>query len=118
MTNEKLATRAVACKRWRWMPGMLAKTVWAETRILGGQADRPVLENTAYPFLPDLTDPATVGALLSLVREAWDDPTAHAVPNGGSDGGWRICDEHAGARYVYGRGDTESEALVDALEMF
>ena len=135
MTNEKLATRAVACKRWRWMPGMLAKTVWAETRILGGQADRPALAtidhygngfmmhhlnnlpcdsfpqaDTAYPFFPDLTDPATLRCLLELVREAWGDAAAHAVP----DGDWHIYGDMPETEY--GTGDTEAAALVAALE--
>jgi len=118
MSNE-LARRAVACKGWRWMPGMLTATGY---RVCDSYRTWPHLQRgdtlRSGLHFPDLTDPATLGALLSLVREAWDDPAAYAVPNGGGDGGWHVCDEHAGARYVYGRGDTEAEALVVALEMF
>jgi hypothetical protein len=108
----ELARRAVACEGWRWMPGMLT----SEGHRLDN-AGRLKAEQKGDQ-LPDLDDPATVGCLLALVRKVWDDPAAHAVPNGGWDGGWHVCDEHAGARYVYGRGDTEAEALVVALEMF
>lgn len=67
--------------------------------------------------LPDLTDPATVGCLLALVREACSKPAvtmfwgdywqvvyASKVEDGCAD------NEHLGS------GDTEAEALVAALE--
>jgi hypothetical protein len=60
--------------------------------------------------LPDLTDPATVGCLLALVREAWGDSAAHAVP----DGDWHIYGDMPETEYAIG--DTEAEALVAALE--
>ena len=131
----ELARRAVACKGWRWMPGMLAKTVWAQARVLGGEGDRPVLAaihhygngfmlhhpnnlpcdsfpqaNTAYPFLPDLTDPATMGALLSLVREAWGDPWIRVEPMSQE---WRTLHSRPAP---FCAGPTEAEALVAALE--
>lgn len=138
----ELARRAAACKHWRWMPGMLAKNVWSETRILGGQEERPVFlgiyhygnglmlhhsnmvpcdsfpqANTAHPFLPDLAelaDPATVGCLLALVREAWGEPVAVWWPK---DGG--CCVGVGRMPVVVGRNwkaETEAEALVAALE--
>lgn len=62
--NLELAKRAVACKRWRWMAGMLT--------INGTRIQRtPNVEITAA--WPDLDDPATLGCLLALVREAWND---------------------------------------------
>ena len=101
--TEALARRAAACKSWRWLPGMLTdvgeRVTDAEASYLG--------------TLPDLEDPATLGCLLVLVREAWDDQTIAA----------RFSDEH-GHWAVDGNRfsgcalccDTEAAALVAALE--
>jgi hypothetical protein len=92
-----LAERAVACKRWRWMPGMRVQYVWggpARDRFLCVDKEHAhlVVEDSAVdgggPLTwlrkrlasfdrdcrPDLDDPATLGCLLALVREAWGDP--------------------------------------------
>lgn len=104
-----LARRAVACRGWWWMPGML---------VLGG--DR-ITENTLavlHGVVPDLTDAATLGCLLALVREAWDDEGAYTMPQIGSQGGgWDLwaCPP-ADGNCPRGTGDTEAEALVAALE--
>ena len=96
-----LARRVIACKGWRWLPGMLA---WRKThrgervpvRLVSGVSyaaellDPHVIESTpegkliaasahavvdgwhrVEDLIPDLTDPATLGCLLYLVREAW-----------------------------------------------
>ena len=34
MSMEDLARRAVACKRWRWMPGMKARTADSKVPVL------------------------------------------------------------------------------------
>ena len=72
--------------------------------------------------LPDLTDPATLGCLLALVREAWGcvvitspeydyDDEARQGPN---VVGWRTVET---VRWMtVGEGATEAEALVAALE--
>ena len=132
--QKALARRAVACRGWRQMPGM---------RAVGRHPDYPVRvhafgENVrdtddmqqpepwgwqqpepygdhSYPgpYLPDLSDPATLGCLLALVREAWgqDDLVAFRF-----NGQW--CAEvtpQEGQHHAF-YGASEAEALVAALE--
>ena len=89
---DDLARRAVASKHWRWAPGMLSRCatptrravyrwlVGLDTRHYGlvcivqdkhGRECRNVATLQPGPDdLPDLTDQATLGCLLALVREA------------------------------------------------
>ena len=97
MTDEMidLGRRAVACKGWRWMPGM--SLIRRKTGPAGGTGPRPTQLRVAltcgHPcdagacvadvdrlprpgppdphWVPDFRDPATLGCLLALVREAW-----------------------------------------------
>lgn len=115
MTQEQmieLARRAVACKGWRWMPGM---RWWTEDDR--GRLDdfQPEYMGRPHDALPDLTDPATRGCLLALVRQAWGDPHASAWYDdefwqSGNRWSWfakkQTCVDY----------DTEAEALVAALE--
>lgn len=139
--STELARRAVACKHWRWMPGMLVMSTNnyhrpARIESLDGDCygltvipgdGGPVLASHhewgvagSFPrgcTIPDLADPATLGCLLALVREAWGDPEAHAM----------MCHDSARVRITWlawrgseyrwiGEGKTEAEALVAALE--
>ena len=136
---EALARRAVACPRWRWMGGMfwVADGCCPECHGAGGfrwhEADGG--ENGQecpcagrlphYPgfavghdmsgAIPDLTDPATLGCLLALVREVWREPTLSVAWAGG---GWyvvqRIRRSVDALRWIDTA--TEAEALVAALE--
>ena len=136
-SEQDHASRAIACKGWRWMPGMLIRTVYGVTDRIAGIDDTHIhawaeSQQTDCPRgmwiryrrdrmknhgVPDLTDPATLGCLLALVREAWDDPHAYVLasspdwytmrsPNG--SGGW------LGPSPI--DGSTEAAALVCALE--
>lgn len=62
--------------------------------------------------LPDLADPATLGCLLALVREAWGDPYLCCV--GDRETGWRL-DGYAAVEDIHSY-RSEAEALVAALE--
>ncbi len=104
-----LARRAVACKGWRWMPGMLHGTA------VGGELTScyRVGDLTLYldaDRVPDLRDPATLGCLLALVREAHGQTTLSPVSGGKRR--WFLADYGTTAL----QGESEAELLVAALE--
>ena len=139
MTYEQteLAKRAIACKGFRWVPGMLAVRVRSpvffsegvDPSHLVGRSYRvtEVRESTVHcageaflktllNFAPDLTDPATLGCLLALVREAWGMPTGITVSYSSDEDLWGVSWSGATHGGWCGRGKTEAEALVAALE--
>ena len=128
---NEISERLIACKGFRWMPGMRTLGDW---RIINVDADgvevvtdlgEVVLFHSGdlphiASSLPDLTDPATLGCVLSLVREKWGNH-AMTLANGFEepkevwsvhDG--RISEMSYGHQVSYGH--TEAEALVAALE--
>jgi hypothetical protein len=121
---EELARRAVACRHWRWMPGMLVVyPPSVSAHLESKEGPFPGLKVTVCfrhterdeePYTgtrPDLTDPATLGCLLALVREAWGKPHAY-VEFSDKWGVAFYCDvgTHAFSS------TTEAAALVAALE--
>lgn len=119
MTEEQiaLAKRAVACRGFRWMAGMLtshgARYLGFDLWVDRGQRVA-VFADPDEGEVPDLTDPATLGCLLALVREAWGDERAHAAYDRGTE--W-----DASHWYVLAGGfewycDTEEYGLVMVLE--
>jgi hypothetical protein len=108
---DELGRRALACKHFYWVQGMLSSSgrrvgAWIPGTVCGASEEEPVW--------PDLDDPATMGCLLYLVREAWGAERASAW--------WCGPLEAWGAdvrRFERGRvfnSDTEAGALVAALE--
>ena len=79
-------------------------------RIIG---DDPSAGLLSYG-LPDLTDPAALGCLLALVREAHGDPLVHPLhhPDPEGPGCWRVWR----GRFWVGQHSDEAAALVAALE--
>ena len=115
---EELARRAVACKRWRWMPGMRYQVGGTVGRLTDSQCKGklPLVAETR----PDLTDPATLGCLLALVREAWGNEASVSlnISSFWAVGGAKIQKgQSAGHTINLGIWKlTEVEALVAALE--
>jgi hypothetical protein len=141
---EDLARRAVACKGWRFMPGMLGwRTTHrgeqvrvrfvdsldyqelvdprveerkpSNTLIFASGHSQPSGWNEVSTVLPDLRDPATLGCLLALVREVWKSPVAQVSPSL-PDGYLWTCYINDEAEDRLFREKTEAEALVRALE--
>jgi hypothetical protein len=129
MTDD-LSKRAAACKGWRWMPGMLIfatvegdeekhrldgddelyKESWTlvrESRVYDGPDD-------VTGIIPDLSDPATLGCLLALVREAWGDVEFH-ITYSPCNGWWVVYMGDLPNRTQW-TGLSQAEALVAALE--
>lgn len=123
---EELGRRAVACKHWRWMPGMLVggwvidgacPHQWANGNPWRQERNNIII---LPDELPDLSDPATLGCLLHLVREAWSDADLSAdrvsrahdkLPDV-----WQVYVFYeSGVKDVLS-GHSEVEALVAALE--
>ena len=137
-----LGQRAIVCKGWRWMPGMLIQPLpphegerwrltWAWKNEGGGVQDARTYaklwalgEDGHDPFelgdewLPDFTDDATKGCLLALVREAWGpDHYVTLTPATPMGGQWEVSIENNQEDTIaVCLGDSEGGALVAALE--
>ena len=71
----KTAILLVESKNWRWMPGMLTLEGYRLDAVGSVRAEQDGDQ------LPDLTDPATVGCIANLVREAFgDEKVVYVVP--------------------------------------
>ena len=130
---EALARRAVACSRWRWMPGMQTQDFtrvcyevsgypkgWDEWNNNCASCKGGIVALTSS-CLPDLSDPATLGCLLALVRDAWEphrgqDPICSTMQWAGMWGVGARCGAEGFAAIVLPTHPTEAEALVAALE--
>lgn len=115
-----LGRRAARCKAWRLMPGM-ADIDGARVVLVSGGRALITSEETALSewvdatsAVPDLRDPATLGCLLALVREAHRDHEIQAEPK--DDGQWECWLPGATGPGPLRVGWTEAEALVAALE--
>ncbi len=108
--QSRRPSRTVPC--FRWLPGMsIIRYAGGNDRIMDySEAKLPNLDG-----YPDLSDPATIGCLLHLVREAWGDHNWAAYEV--EPAGW-VCvrDEAASPAECMFVGDSEAEALVAALE--
>ena len=136
---EQIARRVVACEGWRWMRGMLCLTDedgYAARILHVGLTDRQSETADSYDgggiitrgciregSLPDLTDPATLGCLLALVRGVVGDTGLSCIGDGLPSGETRWCVEPSKLRshnkwVMTATKDcwSEAEALVATLE--
>jgi hypothetical protein len=135
MTEEMkaLGRRALACKHWRWTEGMKAV---GHARLPNAyfRVDEP--QNVSGEWanaLPDLSDAATRGCVLDVLRAAWRCPTIYvrqSTTRRASDGviAWEVCDLWLDAQACAVLGisregsvgcwgfASEAEALIGALE--
>ena len=103
---EALGRRLVACKGFRVMRGMLDMQgrTWGRDLLWRWRNDLDV---------PDLRDPATLGCVLALVREAHAVPFLQVSLKITRERGYQFdCHPHHRGQWV----DSEEEALVAALE--
>jgi hypothetical protein len=120
--QTEIARAFVACEKWQWMPGMLVTGTSGVSRA--GSWSHPAIRVTRQnvsqannTWLPDITDPATLGCILALVREAWGSAFVHMRHQ------WTTRVKHHwyaiywsdGHRKEW-RGDTEAAALLAALQ--
>lgn len=109
----ELGKRLRACKHWRWTSGMRAKG----SRNLPGASFRVVQDRKVFigewsEAIPDLSDPATRGCVLQLIREAWGDPV-FSVSYAFRDSGWKWFSQLQDCPVLF---DSEEETLINALE--
>jgi hypothetical protein len=125
-----LGRRAVKCRAWRWLPGMLAYSPggiweWRRHSVSKWCDSLGVRSSIPADAIPDFRDPATVGCLMALVREAHGDSSGGPVPvtaadRGSTSGGppvWFVVWSHGPCGDPFNRAEpTEAAALVAALE--
>jgi hypothetical protein len=121
-----IARRAVACPKWRWMPGMLqifAPGTVTDGVVCGrvtgsGEWGRPMLPSV-MGAIPDLTDPATLGCIEHGLLPAgwWLVPVVRGLGEVGAWVVYRYVDRADGRPMPVSRPcPTKGEALIAALE--
>jgi hypothetical protein len=109
---DALWRELLAAERVRWIDGMLARADgWEPLRLVAE------LVPSGWSGVAVWTDPATIGCLVSLAREATGDATAYGcvVPGALLDGEDRWCVGLPGTRRFI-RAETEPEALLLAIQ--
>jgi hypothetical protein len=111
---EAMGRRLVACRHFRAMRGM---------RDMQGRTWTPDLLWRWAPGVdvPDMRDPATLGCLLALVREAWEPRrgTDHIASTVHTTTGWGVgarVGSECFAAIILPAFSSEAHALVAALE--
>jgi len=116
----ELSERVVKCPNFYWMPGMRCLPTEGMVTVPLRLTDDLNWPHDLGLRLPDISDPATLGCLLALVREAWVDPTASTAATREANGGrgWVMdCWDPQSPLSGIGPFQSEAEALINALEI-
>ena len=93
--QEALGRRAVACPGWKWLRGCPWERPPSGAPDDGGdKGEADWRHDPPTGALPDLSEPAGVGCLVALAREALGEPKANACTL--VDGEWAIARRRAG----------------------
>jgi len=116
-TKQALRLRAIACKGFRYVPGMrylfeLATGVWTWARVIDGEYGGGLWDGCVV----DLDDAATLGGLLALVRAAWGDAVEIEVTSLANGEGFIVIREDDVDVWEGLGFDSLAAALVAALE--
>ena len=104
-TKQDLARRAVACRGWRWMRGMVT-ACGCLVREEVAESDEPPPWGTDTP---DLDDPAVAGVLLGML------PRGMLIYDHGDEDGWEIREPMGYGSRTIGEGLTLGVAVARAL---
>jgi len=133
MTDEelKIARAFVECSPWQWLPGMrMLHSIMGPARVRS-TTDQGVWvvkeKNLASGFrverdgnIPDVTDPATLGCILQVARDAMGDPGLHLrctlpyVPSYTAASPWAVYSGRG--QRLSDRHDSEAESLLQVLQ--
>lgn len=119
-----LGKEVIACSGFHWMKGMTMIDEDGERAVVALKQDSGlwlawIFREDGWDQLdtraavPALDDPATLGCLMALVREAWNEPEASSTAGAGYDGFWGWWAFAGGKQF---EGATEAEALVAAFK--
>lgn len=124
-TETEIARGFVACKGFRWLPGMLSvcgirisdaadgkNFLYPHGIRAGDWRARPHVGPPLHDSIPDVTDPAFPGLALFLVREAWKEPGIGIRQR--TSGQWQVL--RPGRERSICCAETEAGALLLALQ--
>jgi hypothetical protein len=113
MSMDELAEYAVTLDGWEWMDGV--KVAQPNNRGVARIGPTFGSHMTISSDRPDLTDPATKGCVLAMVRKKWGH-RFYVRPSKGNPKHWcAVCQDEERLIWVADGYPTEAHALIAAL---